>query len=66
MALSMIARHASRNKLNCRIVYEGGDIGHQENRAFINLLDIKLDRLTPPRPSRSATTSPWSTRPGPA
>jgi len=46
MALSLIARHASHNKLNCRIVYEG-DIGHQENRAFINLLDIKMERLTP-------------------
>jgi nanoRNase/pAp phosphatase (c-di-AMP/oligoRNAs hydrolase) len=46
MALSLIARHASHNKLNCRIVYEG-DIGHQENRAFINLLEIKMERLTP-------------------
>ncbi|NLA39337.1 MAG: potassium transporter TrkA [Methanomicrobiales archaeon] len=46
MALSMIARHASHNKLECRILY-GGDIGHQENRAFINLLDIKMERLTP-------------------
>jgi len=46
MALSLIARHASHNKLNCRIVYDG-DIGHQENRAFINLLDIKMERLTP-------------------
>ena len=46
MALSMIARHASHNKLNCRILYEG-DIGHQENRAFINLLEIKMERLTP-------------------
>jgi len=46
MALSMVARHASHNKLNCRILYEG-DIGHQENRAFINLLEIKMERLTP-------------------
>ncbi|MGI6504578.1 MAG: DHH family phosphoesterase [Candidatus Methanoculleus thermohydrogenotrophicum] len=46
MALSMIARHASHNKLECRILYEG-DIGHQENRAFINLLEIKMERLTP-------------------
>jgi len=42
----MIARHASHNKLECRILYEG-DIGHQENRAFINLLEIKMERLTP-------------------
>jgi nanoRNase/pAp phosphatase (c-di-AMP/oligoRNAs hydrolase) len=46
MALSMIARHASHNKLECRILYEG-DIGHQENRAFINLLEIKMERFTP-------------------
>jgi nanoRNase/pAp phosphatase (c-di-AMP/oligoRNAs hydrolase) len=46
MALSMIARHASHNKLDCRILYEG-NIGHQENRAFINLLEIKMERLTP-------------------
>ncbi len=46
MALSMVARHASHNKLTCRILYEG-NIGHQENRAFINLLEIKMERLTP-------------------
>ncbi len=46
MALSMIAHHASNNALNCRILYEG-NIGHQENRAFINLLEIKMERLTP-------------------
>ncbi|MFY9194464.1 MAG: DHH family phosphoesterase [Methanoculleus sp.] len=46
MALSMIARHASHNKLECRILYDG-DIGHQENRAFINLLEIKMERITP-------------------
>lgn len=45
MALSLIARHATNNKLECRILYEG-DIGHQENRAFVNLLEIKMERLT--------------------
>lgn len=46
MALCMIAQHASRNRLNCRILFDG-NIGHQENRAFINLLDINMERTTP-------------------
>jgi len=45
MALCMIARHASGNRLNCRILYDG-NIGHQENRAFINLLEIRMERLS--------------------
>ncbi|HJJ31386.1 MAG TPA: DHH family phosphoesterase [Methanocorpusculum sp.] len=46
MALSTIAESASEGKLQCRIFYEG-NVGHQENRAFVNLLDIKMERLTP-------------------
>ncbi len=46
MALSAIAKHASGNKLVPRIFYEG-NIGHQENRTFVNLLDIKMEHLTP-------------------
>ena len=46
MALSAIADDASSGKLRCRILYEG-NVGHQENRAFVNLLDIKMERLTP-------------------
>ena len=45
MALSAIAESASDGKLQCRIYYEG-NVGHQENRAFVNLLDIKMERLT--------------------
>jgi nanoRNase/pAp phosphatase (c-di-AMP/oligoRNAs hydrolase) len=47
MALSAIAADASNNRLRCRILY-GGNIGHQENRAFVNLLDINMERITPP------------------
>lgn len=46
MALAAIASEASNKKLQSRILYSG-DIGHQENRAFVNLLDIKMERLTP-------------------
>jgi len=46
MALAEIADDASNGKLKCRILYEG-NVGHQENRAFINLLEIKMERLTP-------------------
>ncbi len=46
MALSVIADDASNGKLKCRILYEG-NIGHQENRAFVNLLEIKMEHLTP-------------------
>ncbi len=46
MALSTIAMEASNKKLQTRILYSG-DIGHQENRAFVNLLEIKMERLTP-------------------
>lgn len=46
MALSVIAADASNGKLKSRILYEG-NIGHQENRAFVNLLEIKMEHLTP-------------------
>ncbi|MBR5008888.1 MAG: bifunctional oligoribonuclease/PAP phosphatase NrnA, partial [Methanocorpusculum sp.] len=45
IALSAIAEEASKGKLKCRILYEG-NIGHQENRAFVNLLEIKMEHLT--------------------
>ncbi|HKM41097.1 MAG TPA: DHH family phosphoesterase [Methanocorpusculum sp.] len=45
MALSVIANDASNGKLTTRILYEG-NIGHQENRAFVNLLEIKMEHLT--------------------
>lgn len=45
VALAEIARHASPTKLTTRIFYEG-NIGHQENRTFVNLLDIKMEHLT--------------------
>ncbi len=45
MALSVIANDASKGKLATRILYEG-NIGHQENRAFVNLLEIKMEHLT--------------------
>ncbi|MBO4522687.1 MAG: bifunctional oligoribonuclease/PAP phosphatase NrnA, partial [Methanomicrobium sp.] len=32
-------------KLSCKIIYDG-KIGHQENRAFVTLLDIQLQRVT--------------------
>jgi nanoRNase/pAp phosphatase (c-di-AMP/oligoRNAs hydrolase) len=46
MALAAIARAASDRRLQVRILYEG-NIGHQENRAFVNLLDIRMERITP-------------------
>jgi len=46
MALAEIARHANSKTLTTRIFYEG-NIGHQENRTFVNLLDIKMEHLTP-------------------
>ncbi|HJJ44132.1 MAG TPA: DHH family phosphoesterase [Methanocorpusculum sp.] len=46
MALTAIAEDAAAGKLKCRILYEG-NIGHQENRAFVNLFEIKMERLTP-------------------
>jgi len=46
MALSAIAADAGTGRLKCRILY-GGNIGHQENRAFVNLLDISMERITP-------------------
>ena len=45
VALAEIAKHANKN-LATRIFYEG-NIGHQENRTFVNLLDIKMEHLTP-------------------
>ena len=44
MALAEIAKAANKN-LATRIFYEG-NIGHQENRTFVNLLDIKMEHLT--------------------
>jgi nanoRNase/pAp phosphatase (c-di-AMP/oligoRNAs hydrolase) len=46
MALVAIAAEANPKNLSCRILY-GGNIGHQENRAFVNLLDINMERITP-------------------
>ncbi len=46
MALAAIARSATDHRLQTRILYDG-NIGHQENRAFVNLLDIRMERLTP-------------------
>ena len=46
MALAEIAKHANPKSLTPRIFYEG-NIGHQENRTFVNLLDIKMEHLTP-------------------
>jgi nanoRNase/pAp phosphatase (c-di-AMP/oligoRNAs hydrolase) len=46
MALAEIAKQANGKSLTTRIFYEG-NIGHQENRTFVNLLDIKMERLTP-------------------
>jgi nanoRNase/pAp phosphatase (c-di-AMP/oligoRNAs hydrolase) len=45
MALAAIAANATSGKLATRILYEG-NIGHQENRAFVNLLEIKMEKLT--------------------
>ncbi len=45
IALAEIAKSANK-ALTTRIFYEG-NIGHQENRTFVNLLDIKMERLTP-------------------
>ncbi len=46
IALASIARHANPKRLTTRIFYEG-NIGHQENRTFVNLLDIRMEHLTP-------------------
>ncbi len=46
LALAEIARQANPKTLATRILYEG-NIGHQENRTFVNLLDIKMEHLTP-------------------
>jgi nanoRNase/pAp phosphatase (c-di-AMP/oligoRNAs hydrolase) len=46
MALCAIGRYATDGVLQCRIFYDG-NIGHQENQAFVNLLDIKMERLSP-------------------
>ena len=45
MALAEIAKQANGKTLATRIFYEG-NIGHQENRTFVNLLDIKMEHLT--------------------
>jgi nanoRNase/pAp phosphatase (c-di-AMP/oligoRNAs hydrolase) len=45
MALAEIAKYANPKSLVTRIFYEGS-IGHQENRTFVNLLDIKMEHLT--------------------
>jgi len=46
IALAAIAAEASGKKLSSRILF-GGNIGHQENKAFVNMLDIKMERITP-------------------
>jgi nanoRNase/pAp phosphatase (c-di-AMP/oligoRNAs hydrolase) len=46
IALASVARHANPKKLATRIFYEG-NIGHQENRTFVNLLDIRMEHATP-------------------
>ncbi|MDP3563795.1 MAG: DHH family phosphoesterase [Methanoregula sp.] len=45
LALAVIAKRANPKNLVTRIFYEG-NIGHQENRTFVNLLDIKMEHLT--------------------
>jgi nanoRNase/pAp phosphatase (c-di-AMP/oligoRNAs hydrolase) len=45
LALAEIAKRANSKSLTTRIFYEG-NIGHQENRTFVNLLDIKMEHLT--------------------
>jgi nanoRNase/pAp phosphatase (c-di-AMP/oligoRNAs hydrolase) len=45
MGLCAIAKSASGGKLECRIVYDG-KIGHQENRAFVTLLDIDMVKFS--------------------
>jgi len=45
LALAEIAKSANGKTLATRIFYEG-NIGHQENRTFVNLLDIKMEHLT--------------------
>ncbi|PKL68066.1 MAG: potassium transporter TrkA [Methanomicrobiales archaeon HGW-Methanomicrobiales-1] len=45
LALAEIAKRANPKSLTTRIFYEG-NIGHQENRTFVNLLDIKMEHLT--------------------
>ncbi len=46
LALSAIARIANSDRLKTRIFYDG-TIGHQENRTLVNLLDIRMERLSP-------------------
>ena len=46
LALAEIAKRANPTTLTTRIFYEG-NIGHLENRTFVNLLDIKMEHLTP-------------------
>jgi nanoRNase/pAp phosphatase (c-di-AMP/oligoRNAs hydrolase) len=46
IALASIAAETSGKKLATRILY-GGNIGHQENKAFVTMLDIKMERITP-------------------
>jgi nanoRNase/pAp phosphatase (c-di-AMP/oligoRNAs hydrolase) len=45
MALAEIAAEASGRRLHSRILYSG-NIGHQENKAFVNMLDISMERST--------------------
>jgi nanoRNase/pAp phosphatase (c-di-AMP/oligoRNAs hydrolase) len=45
LALASIAREANQKGLKTRIFYDG-TIGHQENRTLVNLLDIRMERLT--------------------
>ena len=62
IALSAIAEEASKGKLKCRILYEG-NIGHQENRAFVNLLEIKMEHLTSSSCAEALARTPSSSSP---
>jgi nanoRNase/pAp phosphatase (c-di-AMP/oligoRNAs hydrolase) len=46
LALAVIAKNANPNRLLCRIFYDG-IIGHQANRTLVNLLEIKMEKMTP-------------------
>ncbi|MCX6694126.1 MAG: DHH family phosphoesterase [Methanomicrobiales archaeon] len=46
LALAAITHEANGKRLSTKILYDGV-IGHQENRTLVNLLDIRMDRITP-------------------
>ncbi len=43
IGLREIARHADVGEV---VIYYAGEISHQENRAFVNLLDVELERYS--------------------